>query len=105
MTDLYQQLLKATIQHLEGLKSRGVRFVSAAPELLTQLAASRTAPLRQVVVPRGQASPESQISQPRVIAAEPPTAVFPKPEPKAAAAQASLLTMPGEVSVPASRPE
>ena len=38
MSDGYQQLLDATIQHLEGLKSRGVRHVAVAPETLRSLA-------------------------------------------------------------------
>lgn len=33
----YEQLLEATIQHLEELKARGVRFVSVAPEALAGL--------------------------------------------------------------------
>ncbi len=37
MSDPYRQLLKATIQHLEGLKARGVRFVSVAPQSLAGL--------------------------------------------------------------------
>ena len=31
MANDYHQLLDATIQHLEELKSRGVRFVAASP--------------------------------------------------------------------------
>jgi DNA polymerase len=38
MSDGYRQLLDATIQHLEGLKSRGVRHVAIAPETLRALA-------------------------------------------------------------------
>src|ERR1051326_5562611 len=38
----YEELLEATIQHLEELKGRGVRFVSASPGTLTQLARPRT---------------------------------------------------------------
>ncbi|MBW8863442.1 MAG: uracil-DNA glycosylase [Verrucomicrobia bacterium] len=34
----YHQLLDATIQHLEGLKSRGVRHVAVSPETLRSLA-------------------------------------------------------------------
>ena len=34
MSDDYRQLLAATIQHLEGLKARGVRHVAVAPETL-----------------------------------------------------------------------
>jgi uracil-DNA glycosylase len=37
MSDGYRQLLDATIQHLEGLKSRGVRHVAVAPETLRAL--------------------------------------------------------------------
>jgi DNA polymerase len=38
MSESYRQLLDATIQHLEGLKSRGVRHVVVAPETLRALA-------------------------------------------------------------------
>jgi len=38
MPDAYGQLLDATIQHLEGLKSRGVRYVAVSPETLRALA-------------------------------------------------------------------
>ena len=38
MSDGYRQLLDATIEHLEGLKSRGVRHVAVAPETLRALA-------------------------------------------------------------------
>jgi uracil-DNA glycosylase family 4 len=45
MPDAYHQLLDATIQHLEGMKARGVRFVSASPQNLAALAQSpKTAP-------------------------------------------------------------
>src|SRR5262249_53869604 len=37
----YEELLEATIQHLEELKGRGVRFVSIAPETLSALANSK----------------------------------------------------------------
>jgi DNA polymerase len=37
MSESYRQLLDATIQHLEGLKSRGVRHVAVAPETLRAL--------------------------------------------------------------------
>ncbi len=38
MSDAYNELLDATIQHLEALKTQGVRFVSVSPENLTALA-------------------------------------------------------------------
>jgi uracil-DNA glycosylase family 4 len=37
----YVELLEATIQHLEELKGRGVRFVSASPDALSALATSK----------------------------------------------------------------
>ncbi|MBI2925100.1 MAG: uracil-DNA glycosylase [Verrucomicrobia bacterium] len=46
MSDLYCQLLDATIQHLDQLKARGVKHVAVAPETLAALAAvPRTAPV------------------------------------------------------------
>ena len=42
MSDGYRQLLDAKIQHLEGLKSRGVRHVAVAPETLRALALPAT---------------------------------------------------------------
>jgi uracil-DNA glycosylase len=38
MSESYRQLLDATIQHLEGMKSRGVRHVAVTPETLRALA-------------------------------------------------------------------
>ena len=38
MPDAYGQLLDATIQHLEDLKTRGVRHVAVSPETLRSLA-------------------------------------------------------------------
>ncbi len=38
MSDAYGQLLDATIQHLENLKSRGVRHVAVSPQTLHELA-------------------------------------------------------------------
>ncbi|HEX9046709.1 MAG TPA: uracil-DNA glycosylase, partial [Verrucomicrobiae bacterium] len=37
MSSAYEELLDATIRHLEGLKSRGVRHVPVAPETLQAL--------------------------------------------------------------------
>jgi uracil-DNA glycosylase family 4 len=105
MTDAYQQLLEATIQHLEDLKSRGTRFVSVTPELLTELAARRNAPLRQVPTPNPRASSETKTPQPAVADAKKAMPGLPRPEQKPAVAQASLLTLPGEVSTPTSKPE
>jgi uracil-DNA glycosylase family 4 len=51
MSDAYHQLLDATIQHLEGLKARGVRFVPVQPASLAALAgaAPRSTPARTTV--------------------------------------------------------
>jgi DNA polymerase len=48
MSESYRQLLDATIQHLEGLKSRGVRHVAVTPETLRALA------LPPAAAPKGQ---------------------------------------------------
>jgi uracil-DNA glycosylase len=52
MSDPFGDLLEATIQHLEGLKSRGVRFVPVSGEALEEL---RRTPVRTRVV---EAPPE-----------------------------------------------
>jgi len=44
----YHQLLDATIQHLEGLKSRGVRHVAVVPETLRSLAQPARAAISSV---------------------------------------------------------
>jgi len=43
MSESYRQLLDATVQHLEGLKARGVRHVVVAPETLRALTLPPTA--------------------------------------------------------------
>ena len=37
MSTAYHELLDATIQHLEGLKARGVRHIAVAPETMHAL--------------------------------------------------------------------
>lgn len=96
MPDAYLQLLDATIQHLENLKTRGVRFVSVAPQTLANL---RTAPVAARVAP-GFAPPPNrkpvqsapEVASParplRPAAAEPvavPSVSASTPEAKAAA--------------------
>jgi len=102
MTDPYQQLLAATIQHLEDRKARGARFISVTPELLSQLTMNRAMPLRQsasapVAAPVGaaQAPGPVKLTQASAIAAKPPSPT-PQSQPKPAAPQASLLSLPGE---------
>jgi DNA polymerase len=72
MAGAYEQLLDATIQHLEDLKSRGVRHVSVLPETLRALAQPISVP-----APPAKLSSQSSISAPF-------------------AEQETLLTLPGE---------
>ena len=51
MSDDYRQLLDATIQHLEGLKSRGARHVAVAPETLRALALPPKFPIARTPAP------------------------------------------------------
>ncbi len=48
MSDAYEHLLEATIQHLQDLKAHGARFVSVMPETMAQLVAT---PRREIVGP------------------------------------------------------
>jgi DNA polymerase len=73
MSDAYGQLLDATIQHLEYLKSRGVRHVAVAPETLQEL----SLPPKSISVP---VQPIAQI----------PKSVAPDSPPDKAAAFAAL---------------
>src|ERR1039457_6352656 len=55
MSSAYQELLDATIQHLENLKARGVRHVAVAPETLRALAL----PAKSQIQPVATAAPVS----------------------------------------------
>jgi len=94
MADAHEQLLDATIQHLEELKARGVRHVSVSPETLAALAKP---PLGKSQTP----NPKPQMDQ----AAALPTAVQSairnqKSEISAPnAGQETLLALPGETVV------
>jgi len=95
MSDAYGQLLDATIQHLENLKSRGVRHVAVSPETLRALAQ----PVKTQMQPATTGAPVS----------EPARTAFPKRSgseigaPPPAAEQKSLLALPGE-TIPGQRP-
>ena len=56
MPDAYNQLLDATICHLESLRQRGVRYVDVSPESLSRLANS--AKPKTTPAPFGQAAPQ-----------------------------------------------
>jgi DNA polymerase len=51
MSESYWQLLDATIQHLEGLKSRGVRHVAITPDTLRALAQPAKLPIAKAPAP------------------------------------------------------
>ncbi|HTJ01133.1 MAG TPA: uracil-DNA glycosylase [Dongiaceae bacterium] len=102
MSSDYDQLLAATIQHLEGLKEQGVKQVAVAPQTLSALsqpvprasaARQETAPARPASAPlRAAAAPASVASAPAPVTAAPvliepaaPVAAPLTPEAKAAA--------------------
>ena len=86
MASAYNQLLDATIRHLEDLKSRGACHVAVAPETLRALA--------QTTRPAEVPTPPSD---------EPAARPYQKTTPGHAAEQTSLLALPGE-TVPAAAP-
>jgi uracil-DNA glycosylase family 4 len=65
MSDAYGQLLDATIQHLENLKSRGVRHVAVMPQTLREL----SQPSKSISVPAQPAVqiPKSAASDPSLV--------------------------------------
>ena len=99
MSDAYGHLLDATIQHLEDLKSRGVRHIAVSPETLRALAQ----PATKFQIPNSK----FQIEKPAVTATKPtvqPEIGNRKPGiPVPAVEQSSLLAMPGETA-PAPKP-
>jgi len=91
MGDAYSELLEATIQHLEGLKGRGVRFVPVSAQALAGLSGKgpSSSPRRQT-----QATGES-----RAVPSSPPTS----PKPVARPVAPTTPTVP--MVVPATRVE
>jgi DNA polymerase len=75
MSSIYNQLLDATIQHLEDLKSRGVRHVAVSPQTLRELsqpaktisvAIQQTAQIpKPVTAPKIAAPVQSEIRNPK----------------------------------------
>ena len=88
MADAYEQLLDATIQHLEDLKSRGVRHVAVTPDTLRALAQ----PPATGTPASGPARAERQ---------KPAGSETGAPQP--VAEQTALLALPGE-TVPSQSP-
>ena len=72
----YQQLLDATIQYLENLKAKGIRFVSVSPARLAALSSSRPQPIgrAEAVLSLAPASPtHASASGESTMAARPAT--------------------------------
>jgi DNA polymerase len=95
MSAAYHQLLDATIQHLEGLKARGVRHIAVAPESLRALAL----PVRPAPTPAAVSkvfSPPPVMARPvpapaAVIGAPPSTTIINSPSsPEKSAALVAL---------------
>jgi DNA polymerase len=96
MPDAYGQILDATIQHLEDLKSRGVRHVAVAPETLRALAQPPAA-ISQIP------NPKSQMDK----AAAPPPSIqsaFAAPIPSPKPAELSFA-LPGEIQSAIANPQ
>jgi DNA polymerase len=85
MSSAYDQLLDATIQHLEGLKAQGVRFVPVSPETLRTLA--QPAPANSQRAPAAQ-SPIANCQSPMPAPARPAVPVV----------QPAIRTMKSEIA-------
>ena len=103
MSSAYDQLLDATIQHLESLKASGVRFVSVSPESLQAL----TKPPPRVA-PSPPPVPPPVVDRPTRITPPPATATStqrPKPDIAPTAIEVALpLGLPSESPPPAAVP-
>ena len=79
MSDVYHQLLDATIQHLQDLEAHGTRFVSVSPDTLAALRAHQTVPAPGTTfaptMPAQPALPAAEASAPRPVEARPATAL------------------------------
>ena len=83
MSAAYHELLDATIQHLEGLKARGVRHIAIAPETLRAFAQ----PAAKFAIEKTSASPRTQTESavpmpPKATAAPAPKPQTPDPRPQ-----------------------
>ena len=109
----YEQLLEATIQHLEDLKSRGVRHVAVSPETLRALAQPPREPqisnLKSQIEKPAASAPiakpavKSAIGNRQLASAKPaaqPGSAIPAP----VAEQETLLALPGETVATQSPP-
>src|ERR1051326_8093628 len=98
MSDSYQQLLDATIRHLEELKACGGKYITASPEALAALASPIELPAAPATTPRKPAPPPAVPTAPPVtssvaapvaipapMTASPPATAHPDPQTKEAA--------------------
>ncbi|HVU28672.1 MAG TPA: uracil-DNA glycosylase [Verrucomicrobiae bacterium] len=90
MSATYNELLDATIQHLEGLKSRGEKFVPVSPETLRAL----SQPAKSIP------SPAAKIENPVAMPAKKIAPTISTPTPMASELS---LALPGE-TVPSDKP-
>lgn len=80
MPDVYQDLLTATIAHLESLKARGARYVSVSEQVVTEL------------IQPAKRAPKTQTTSPTASPATPPPV-----RPQALDAPAKSATIPAEL--------
>lgn len=99
MAAVYDELLEATIQHLEELKRRGVHFVSVSPETLSAVANSKVRRMGLTGQKALAARPERKDSKPEMGQAV--TKAIP---PSAAAGQPLSFDLPGEKGATAAAP-
>jgi DNA polymerase len=107
MSSTYDQLLDATIQHLEDLKSHGVRHVAVAPETLRALAqplagGSQTANFKSPA-PGAPSTASARREFPAQAGTVPGAPSKQSAIPSATTGQPSLLAVPGE-TVPSPGP-
>ena len=84
MADPYQQLLDATIRHLEELKAGGVRHVAVAPETLVALARPASVSTASTVAP---ARPSAAGEPPALLTLSGEAGATPSPVPRLSAAE------------------
>jgi DNA polymerase len=72
MSDAYYRLLDAAIQHLDELKTRGVRFVSVSPEALAGLSQTRRPGSARTAPAPADPPPRAAQKKPAVSPPQPP---------------------------------
>ena len=106
MSDDFQQLLEAAIQHLQRLKTQGVRFVPVTPSNLDALSRRARTPIRKESASTTTTTPVPKVTP----AIRPPTPVQSTPQrsietPQPALERPLALGLPGDtVDQPAAAP-